>query len=144
MVLLFATTRSFVQSVTVPVVEVANTQIDPTGFRHRSSGDKSVGCALQANRCLTSRGEAPQSVQMSLGSPNTLCLYYCSRWQCPDRSCDRVHRLGGRCVLRMLVMGEWLICTFMTLYTEAYIVISGLSNSWFASRVSIEYIVVCR
>ena len=35
----------------------------------RSSGDKSVGCVVQANRCLTSCGEVPQSVQMSLGSP---------------------------------------------------------------------------
>ena len=26
---------------------------------------------MQANRCLTSCGEAPQSVQLSLGSPNT-------------------------------------------------------------------------
>ena len=31
-------------------------------------------CALQVNMCLTSCGEAPQSVQMALGSPNTLCL----------------------------------------------------------------------
>ena len=44
-----------------------------TRFHHRSSGDKSVGCVLQTNRCLTSYGEAPHSVQMSLGSPNTLC-----------------------------------------------------------------------
>ena len=40
----------------------------------RSSGDKSVGCALQTNKCLKSCSEASQSVQMSLGSPNTLCL----------------------------------------------------------------------
>ena len=39
-------------------------------IRHRSSGDKSVGCLLQANKCLTSCGEAPRSVQMSIGSPN--------------------------------------------------------------------------
>ena len=45
-----------------------------TGFRHRSSGDKSVGCLLQANKCLTYCGEATQSVQMKLGSPNTQCL----------------------------------------------------------------------
>ena len=31
-----------------------------------------------------------QSVQMSLGSPNTLCLKSCNRWQCPDRSWERV------------------------------------------------------
>ena len=43
-------------------------------LRHRSSGDKLVECVVQANRCLTSCGETPQSVQMSLGSPNTLCL----------------------------------------------------------------------
>ena len=50
-----------------------NARIDPTGYSHRSSGDKSVGCVIQANRCLTSCGEVPQSVQMSLGSP-----YACS------------------------------------------------------------------
>ena len=31
-----------------------NSQIDPTGFRHRSFGNKSVGCVLQANGYLTS------------------------------------------------------------------------------------------
>ena len=41
-----------------------NARIDPTGFRHRSSGDKSVGCVVQSNIYLTSCGEAPQSVQM--------------------------------------------------------------------------------
>ena len=61
-------------------------------IRHRSFGDKSVGCVVQANRCLTSCGEAPQSVQMSLGLPNNLCLKYCNRWPCPDRSCERMHR----------------------------------------------------
>ena len=69
-----------------------NARIDLTGFHHRSNGDKSVGCLLQANWCLTSCGEAPQSVQMSLGSPNTLCLWPCNRWKCPDRSWERVHR----------------------------------------------------
>ena len=34
---------------------------------------KSVWCLLQANKCLTSC-EVPQSVQMSLDSPNTICL----------------------------------------------------------------------
>ena len=74
--LMFATTRSVSKSVKVSVVEIAklNTQIDLTGFRHRASGDKSVRFVVQANRCLTSCGEAPQSVQMPLGSPNTLCL----------------------------------------------------------------------
>ena len=72
--LLFATTRSVFKSVKVSVVEIVNARIDLTGFRHRSSGDKSVGCVVQANRCLTSCGEAPQSVEMSLGSPNTICL----------------------------------------------------------------------
>ena len=35
-----------------------------------------IGCVVQSNRCLTSCGEAPQSVHVSLGSPNsyTLCL----------------------------------------------------------------------
>ena len=74
LLLLFAMTRSVVKSVKVSVVEVANARIDPTGFRHRSSGDKSVGCVVQSNRCLTSCGVAPQSVHLSLGSPNTLCL----------------------------------------------------------------------
>ena len=45
-----------------------NALIDPTVFRHRSSGDKSVGCVVQAIRCLTSCGEAPQSVEILLGS----------------------------------------------------------------------------
>ena len=63
--------RSVVKSVKIPVVEVAELS---NRFCHRSSIDKSVGCALQANNCLTSCGEASQSVQMSLGSPNTLCL----------------------------------------------------------------------
>ena len=74
LLLLFATTRSVVKSVKVPVVEVAKRAIDLSGFRHRSSGDKSVGYVVQANRCLTSCGEAPQYVQMSHGSPNILCL----------------------------------------------------------------------
>ena len=74
---------SVFKSVKASVVEIAKRKrIDLTGFRHRSSGDKSVGCVVQANRCLTScvpspifdLFEAPQSVQMSLGSPNTLCL----------------------------------------------------------------------
>ena len=51
-----------------------NARIDLIGFRQRSSGDKSVGCVVQANRCLTSCGEVSQSVQMSFGSPNTICL----------------------------------------------------------------------
>ena len=71
--LLFATTRSVVMSVKVSVAEIAK-RTNCTGFGHRSSGDKSVGCVVQANICLTSCGEAPQYVQMSLGSPNTLCL----------------------------------------------------------------------
>ena len=50
LVLLFATTRSVVKSVKVSVVEM-NARMDLTGFRHRSSGDKSVGCVVQANRC---------------------------------------------------------------------------------------------
>ena len=29
---------------------------------------------------------------MSLGSPNIICLYSCSRRKCPDRSCERFHR----------------------------------------------------
>ena len=52
-----------------------NVRINPTGFRHRSSGDNSFGCALQANKCISSCGETPQSVQMSLGMPNTLYLW---------------------------------------------------------------------
>ena len=57
-----------------PLSRWLNARIDLPGFRHRSSGDKSVGCVVQANRCRTSCGEAPQSVQMLFGSPNTLCL----------------------------------------------------------------------
>ena len=45
-----------------------------SGFCIISPGVKSIGSALQVNRCLTSCGEAPQFVQMSLGSPKTLCL----------------------------------------------------------------------
>ena len=63
LLLLFATTRSVIKSVKVFVVEVAKRT---NWFHHRSSGDKSVGCVVQANRCLTSCGEAPQSVQMRL------------------------------------------------------------------------------
>ena len=74
LLLLFDMTRSFVKSVMVLVVVVANTRINPTDISHRYSCDRSVGCALQANKCLTSCGEAPHSVQMTLGSPNTLCL----------------------------------------------------------------------
>ena len=74
LLLLFATTRSVVKSVKISVVQIANARIYPTGFRHRSSGDNSVECVVQSNRCLTSCGDAPQSVQMLLGSPNTLCL----------------------------------------------------------------------
>ena len=40
--------------------------IDLTRFRHRSSGNKSVGCLLQVNKFLTSCGEASQYVQMAL------------------------------------------------------------------------------
>ena len=48
MLLLVATARSVVKSVKVPVVEVVLMhEFDLTGFRHRSSGDKSVGCLLQ-------------------------------------------------------------------------------------------------
>ena len=68
---LFATTRSVVK---VPVIEVAIPTNLSHWIRHRSSGDKSVGCALQANKCITPCGEAPLFVQMSLGSVNTLCL----------------------------------------------------------------------
>ena len=46
--LLFAMIRSVVK---VPVVEVAE-------LANRSSCDNSVGCALHANKCLTSCGEA--------------------------------------------------------------------------------------
>ena len=42
------------------IVEVAKRTI----YSNRSSGDKSVGCVVQANRCLTSCGEAPQSVHI--------------------------------------------------------------------------------
>ena len=42
-----------------PLSRWLNTRIDPTGFRHRSSGNKPVGCMVQANRCLTSCGKAP-------------------------------------------------------------------------------------
>ena len=79
-------------SINVPIVEIAKRANRSHRIRHRSSGDKAVGCGVQANRGLTSCGDAPQSVQMSLGSPNTLCLYSCNRWQCPDRSCERMHR----------------------------------------------------
>ena len=66
---------SVVKSVKVPVVEVAKrTNLSHRIPPYRSSCDKSVGCALQANKCLTSCGEAQHSVHMSLGSPNTLCL----------------------------------------------------------------------
>ena len=71
-----------------------NARIDPTGFCHRSSGDKSVGCVLQANKCLTSCDEAPHYVQIQRlrGSPTPYaCSQSCSRWQCTDRSCERVN-----------------------------------------------------
>ena len=38
--LVFSTTRSVVKSAKDPVDEVAKQRMDPTGFRHRSSGDK--------------------------------------------------------------------------------------------------------
>ena len=55
-----------------PLSRKLNARIALTGFRHRFSGDKSVGCLLQANNRLSSCGEVAQSVQMSVGSPNTL------------------------------------------------------------------------
>ena len=38
-----------------PLSRYLNARIDLTGFRHRFSGDKSVGCVVQANRCCLVR-----------------------------------------------------------------------------------------
>ena len=57
-----------------PLSRWLNARIDLTGFRQGSSADMSVGCVVQANRGLTSCGEVPQSVQMSLGSPPMLVV----------------------------------------------------------------------
>ena len=46
-----------------PLSRQLNARIDLTGFRHSSSGDKSVECLLQVNKCLISCGETPD-VQM--------------------------------------------------------------------------------
>ena len=55
LLLLFATTRFVVK-----LVEVAECTNRSHWIRHRSSGDKSVGCVLQANKCLTDCGSSPQ------------------------------------------------------------------------------------
>ena len=69
--MLFSMIRSVVKSFKVHVVEAAELTNRSHRIRHRSSGVKSVRCTLQAKKCITSCGEAPQSAQMSPGSMNT-------------------------------------------------------------------------
>ena len=63
-----------------------------------------------------------------------------------EKAFDRVPREVVRWALRKLGVDEWLIRTVMALYTEACTIVrtdAGLSESWFASRVSTESTVVC-
>ena len=63
-----------------------------------------------------------------------------------EKAFDRVPREVVRWALRKLGVDEWLISTVMALYTEACTVVrtdAGLSEGWFASRVSTESTVVC-
>ena len=48
--LLFATTRSIVRSVKVSIVEIAKRTNWSHRIRHRSSGDKSVGCVVTSEQ----------------------------------------------------------------------------------------------
>ena len=101
-----------------PLSRWLNARIDPTGFRHRSSDDKSAGCVVQANRCLTSCGEAPQSVHMLLGSPNTLFLQSCNRWQSPDHSCESVHHCLRLSLCSSSDIGWWPLLPYSVVSLE--------------------------
>ena len=74
LLLLFAMIRSVVMSVKISVVEVAELPNQSHWIRHRSSDDKSIGCALQANKCLTSCGEAPVSTDVAWFAEHPMLL----------------------------------------------------------------------
>ena len=73
LLLLFATTRSVVKSVKVPVVEAAKRANRSHRIRHRSAGDKLVGRVVQVIVVFCSVS-APRPI-LGVDAPSVLCWF---------------------------------------------------------------------
>ena len=109
LLMLFASISAFVQTRFLGSKKL-NSLIDSTGLSHKFTVDKSLGWAVQWNRCGTSWGLTPQSGHLGSTVGVRRFWYEFKSRQCPERSWDRVVLCGLLSVSSSKLIGGGRLC----------------------------------